>query len=278
MHLVDRHFVDRAEAVLDRPHDTVVLELVPFEVEDRVDDMLERLRAGDRPFLGDVADEEDRDGEPLGGDHEHAGRVADLSDTTRCRGVLRRVDRLDRVDDHSHRLHRLRRVDDLFDRRLAEEVNPVVHRPEPPGPHGDLPRRFLSRGIEDRTRGGQLVRRLQEQGRLADARLPSHEHHTAENEPAAQHPVEARQVRGDPRRQVGADGPDRHRRRRRVQRLPPRCLPRLFFRVGVPGIALGAAPEPLVRLIAAFETGEDDCFLGHLGSDCSNRVQTLYDR
>jgi len=164
----------------------------------------------------------------------------------------------------------------FFDRRLAEEVNPVVYRAEPPGPHGDLPRRFLSRGIEDRTRGGQLVRRLQEQGRLAMPGSPPTST-TPRERVRPQHAsklgrfVEIRGARSAPTAPIGTGAAAA------LSVFRPAAFPRLFFRVGVPGIALGAAPEPLVRLITAFETGEDDCFLGHWGSDCSNRVQTLYE-
>ena len=50
-HLEDAQLRDRAEAVLHRAHDAVVLALLALEVEDRVHDVLERLRArrGCRP-------------------------------------------------------------------------------------------------------------------------------------------------------------------------------------------------------------------------------------
>ena len=51
-HLEDADLGDRAEAVLDRAHDAVVLVLLALEVEHGVHDVLERLRArpGCRPW------------------------------------------------------------------------------------------------------------------------------------------------------------------------------------------------------------------------------------
>ena len=83
VHLEDRYFVGGTESILVGAHDAVVLKLFPFEVEDGVDDVLQRLRPGDRSFLRDVADEEDRNGEALRGGHQQAGGIAHLSDRSR---------------------------------------------------------------------------------------------------------------------------------------------------------------------------------------------------
>ena len=52
--------VDRAEAVLDRAHQAEARMRVALEVQHRVDHVLEHARAGERAFLGDVADQHDR--------------------------------------------------------------------------------------------------------------------------------------------------------------------------------------------------------------------------
>jgi hypothetical protein len=64
-HLEDAQLRDRAEAVLDRAHDPVVLALLALEVEHGVDDVLERLRARQAAVLGDVADQERGDAAAL---------------------------------------------------------------------------------------------------------------------------------------------------------------------------------------------------------------------
>ena len=59
-HLEDAKLVRRAEAVFRRAHDAVVVMPLALEVEHRVNDVFERLRACDRAFLRHVADEEHR--------------------------------------------------------------------------------------------------------------------------------------------------------------------------------------------------------------------------
>ena len=60
-HLEDAKLADRAEPVLHRAHHAMRVMPFPFEVQHGVDDVLERLRAGQIAFLGDVADDERRD-------------------------------------------------------------------------------------------------------------------------------------------------------------------------------------------------------------------------
>ena len=59
----------RAEAVLDPAEHAVLAEPLALEIEDDVDHVLERARAGDRALLGDMPDEE----------HGHAGRLGDVA-------------------------------------------------------------------------------------------------------------------------------------------------------------------------------------------------------
>ena len=65
-HGEEAELVDRAEAVLGGAHDAKAAAGLALEVEDGVHQVLEHPRAGDRAFLGDVADEDDRGGRGLG--------------------------------------------------------------------------------------------------------------------------------------------------------------------------------------------------------------------
>ncbi len=56
-HREDAELVGGAEAILDRAHQPKARMRVAFEIEHGVDDVLEHARAGDRAFLGHVADE-----------------------------------------------------------------------------------------------------------------------------------------------------------------------------------------------------------------------------
>src|SRR6185503_21253611 len=65
-HLEHADLVGGAEAVLHRPEDAEMVAALALEIEDGVDHMLEHARAGDGAFLGDVADQHQRDAAPLG--------------------------------------------------------------------------------------------------------------------------------------------------------------------------------------------------------------------
>lgn len=58
-HAEEPDLIGRSESVLERPQDAVALVAASFEEEDRVDEVLEDLRPGYRPVLGDVPDEHD---------------------------------------------------------------------------------------------------------------------------------------------------------------------------------------------------------------------------
>ena len=58
-HLEHADLVGRAEAVLDGAQDAELVAALALEIEHRVDHVLEHARAGDQPFLGDMADQHD---------------------------------------------------------------------------------------------------------------------------------------------------------------------------------------------------------------------------
>ena len=100
-HLEDPDLVGGAEAVLDRPQHPQVPVAVALELEHGVDEVLEHARAGDRPVLGHVADEDDRDAARLRKPQQPVGGLAHLRHRPRSRADVGRVQRLHRVD-HAH--------------------------------------------------------------------------------------------------------------------------------------------------------------------------------
>jgi hypothetical protein len=70
-HREHAQLVDRAEAVLDRPHQAEAGLGVALEIQHGVDDVLEHARAGQRALFRDVADQDDGDAGLLG----HAGQL-----------------------------------------------------------------------------------------------------------------------------------------------------------------------------------------------------------
>ena len=125
-HLEHADLVGRAEPVLRRaqqPHRGVALAL---EIDDRVDEVLERLGPGDRAVLGHVADEDHGDPVALGEVHQAQGRFADLADAPgRAVEVLDRR-RLDGIDHDQPRPLRPRRLDDPADVVLGEDPDSLA--------------------------------------------------------------------------------------------------------------------------------------------------------
>jgi len=79
-HREDADLVDRAESVLDRPHQPEAAVRVALEVQHRVDDVLQHARAGQRAFLRDVAHEHHRAAARLGRARELRRAFAHMRD------------------------------------------------------------------------------------------------------------------------------------------------------------------------------------------------------
>ena len=224
-HLEDADLVRRAEPVLRRAQQTQRRVALAFEVDDRVDQVLERLRAGDRAVLGHVPDEDDRDAVALGEIHQAQRRLADLADAPGR--ALELVDRrgLDRIDDHQARSLGPGDLDDPTDVVLGEDPHTLARWPveqaEASRPQPDLAGRLLARGIQHAGRPARRVaearRGLEQERRLADPGLAAEQHERSGHEPAAEDPVEL----GDAEAACAAG------RLRRCRPVPPaRWLPR----------------------------------------------------
>ena len=98
-HLEDADLIGRAEPVLHRPQDPVLVKAITFQIEHGVDHVLQHAGPGDRPFFGDMADDQDRDVARLRPLHQPGGAFPHLRDTARRRGDLVHENGLDRVDD-----------------------------------------------------------------------------------------------------------------------------------------------------------------------------------
>ena len=272
MHLEQGDLIDRPKAILVRANDAEILQLLAFEIENGINDVLERLRSGNRSLFCDVADQKNRQRQTLCCRHQNSGGVAHLSDGA-GRGVVRRcVHGLNRIDDDRHRLHLLRLGDDPLDRCFGEEANVLVHRAEAARAKCDLTRRLFARNVENGAAVGERLRSLQQQRRLTDARLAADKRHRAEHQPAAEDAVERGNARREPRRSVRVNVID-------ADRDATGCrAPRsgFFDRVRVPCVAFGAAAEPFRRLIAAFDAGVDRRRLFRHRNDCNSAGRALY--
>jgi hypothetical protein len=122
-HPKDADLVDAAEAILRRAEDAVIERGVPLEVKDGVDDVLERLRAGDASALRDVTDDEDGDASLLGEAHQTRGAFTHLADVARRSLEVGREDGLNRVDDEDRLLPRRRGREHRLEVGLRDELD-----------------------------------------------------------------------------------------------------------------------------------------------------------
>src|SRR5206468_9685730 len=84
-HREDTELVCRTEAILDRPNEAKTRMRIAFEIKDRVNNVLEHARTGDRAFLRHVTDEEHDHAALLGEPCQLRGAFADLRDAARRR-------------------------------------------------------------------------------------------------------------------------------------------------------------------------------------------------
>ena len=172
---------------------------VALELEDAVDEVLEHARACDRSVLGDMADEDRRDSRLLRHAQEPAGGLAHLRDGARRGSELRGVERLDRVDDAHVGPRRLERRADRRELRLGEDLD-RLRAAESRRAEADLRRRLLAGDEEDAPRLAHGRERREEERRFPDAGLASDEDERRRDEPAAEHAIQLRNTRRDPRR------------------------------------------------------------------------------
>ena len=130
-HLEHAQLADGAEPVLHRAHDAVRVMLLALEIEHRVDDVLERLRAGEIAVLRDVADEKGRDVLPLRGEQQLRCGLAHLADAAGRRLELEREDGLDRIDDDERRAKPRDLLEDALETGFGEQIQRRAFDAEP---------------------------------------------------------------------------------------------------------------------------------------------------
>ena len=165
---------------------------VALEREHRVDHMLDHARAGDLAVLGHVPDQQQSRAARLGEADQRLRRAAHLADRPG-----RRFDRvaphgLNRIDDHElRRVARAKRRHDILDEGLRRELHRRLGKPEPGRAQTHLGSQFLARDVDDAAaRPGDRRAGLDQEGRLADARLAADQRGRAGHEPAAGHPIQ----------------------------------------------------------------------------------------
>ena len=265
-HLEAADLVGRAETVLDRADEPQRRVPVTLDVCHDVDEVLEEARACDRAVFGDVADDDDRHASCLGDADEGRRNFTDLARLAgeRVDGVAR--DGLHRVDDDEAGVEAF----DLAEHRrqigFAREVEGVVECVGALGAHPHLVDRLLGGGVEHSgALRGDARRELEEDRRLAHARLAAQQDRGPRHKAAAEHAVELADAGGPVRDVVdwrlgdGAGGP-RLADRRGLDAAGSLRLEAVDERA--PGLAFWALPEPLQRRCTAFGALERWLLLG----------------
>ncbi len=96
--------------------------LLAFEVEHRVDDVLEHLRAGEAAVLRHVADEDRRQIASLRGEEQIGRRLPHLADAARRGLHLQREHGLNGVDDQQRGLHAVDLLEQPLDAGLGQQI------------------------------------------------------------------------------------------------------------------------------------------------------------
>ncbi|MNM56652.1 hypothetical protein D3C81_678290 [compost metagenome] len=204
-HAEHTQLVDRAKAVLHRPQQAQAAIGLALEIQHGVDHVLEYPRAGQRAFLGHVADQEDRRAALLGVAHQQRRAFAHLGHAAGCRLQLLGENGLDRVDHHDPRFLDAGRGDDGLDAGFGHHLELVLGQAQAPGAHGHLLLRLLAGDIQRRHAHGNVAQGLQQDGRLADAGVTTDQHHRAIHQATAQHAVQFGAAGGEARDFLDAD-------------------------------------------------------------------------
>jgi hypothetical protein len=227
-----------------------------FEIQHRVDDVLERFRPGEAAVLGDVADEKRRHVLTFRREQQLRRRLAHLADAA-WRGLeLEREDGLHRVDNDERGLDAGDLFENPFEAGFGQEIERCAADRQPLASRLDLVLRLFARAVKHRSdRSRDIRRRLKEQRRLANPRLAAEQHQRPGHDAAAEDAVELVDAGGEARvlleldlrvqaRRSGGAAERVTVRRRGLRRriLTP------FLDERIPGAAVGAAAQPLRRL------------------------------
>ena len=158
-----------------------------FEIEHRVDHVLDDARAGDLAFLGDMADQHDRGTCGFRIADDALRRGAHLCDRAGRRISEVGPKRLDGIEDDEIGPPAFGdRRQDVLDIGLGGEFDRRRGRAEALGAQPDLRHGFLARHVDDPvTAIGECCGGLHEEGGFADARIAANEDGRAAHEPAA---------------------------------------------------------------------------------------------
>ena len=239
--------------------------------------MLQYPRPRQGPFLGHVTNQKDGRIALLGVADQQGGAFTHLGHPTRGGLQLLGKDGLDRIDHHDRRFFPLRGADDAFDTGLGHDPQTILGQAQTPRPHGHLLLRFLAGDVQGRHDLGQPAQGLQQDGRFADTRITTDQHHRTGHQPATEHPVQLRGATGLARHfNAGHLGQRLHLRLLATPVTAARTTATSWRGIdhgldqGIPGLAFGTLASPLGKGGTAFAAAVQSFRFGHgrLESPC----------
>ncbi len=241
---------------------------IALEIQHGVDDVLQHARAGQRALFRHVADHDDGDAGLLGDARQLRRAFAHLRHRAGRRTEGVGIHGLDRIDDGDFRLVLGQRAEDFFQLDFGLQLQVARIDRQPLGAQGDLGAGFLAADIQHFFQPRQIGQRLQQQGRLADARVAADQHHAAGHQAAAQHAVEFLDAGAEARHVDRLDVGQRHHRRALRQALMrgrKAIAGRLDdgFDQRIPLAAGRALASPFVADAAAFGAGVVGFWFSH---------------
>ena len=172
-HGEESELVDRSEAIFRGSHDPVTAARLTLEVENGVDEVLQHPRARDHALLRDMPDDDDGRRGRLGEAHELRRALTQLGDTASTARHPGRLHRLNRIDHQQRHFSLVGERDDRLQIVVGDTTQARGREPETLRTQSDLGNRLLTTGVEHAMRGRNMCGNLQEQGRLAYARIAS---------------------------------------------------------------------------------------------------------
>ena len=236
-----------------------------FEIQHGIDNVLEGLGPGQAAVLRHVTDEEGRDVLTFRHKQQLRRGLAHLPDAPRRGLEFQREDRLHGVDDYEGRFDAGDLLQNPLEARLSEQIQRSIAHGQALAARLDLMFGFFPRAVEHRSGGSRHVGGcLQEQRRLADARLPAEQDERTGHDAAAEHAIEF----DDASRETGMSFELNLGVQPRRSRLTRACVPvgrrrgalgrlRVLLDQRIPSSTIGAPPQPLRGLRAAVLTDKD---------------------
>ena len=215
--------------------------------------MLEDLRPGDRPFLGDVPHDKDGDAHPLRRAHQAGGAFAHLPHAAGGGGKPFQIDRLNGIDDE--KFHAVQFFQNIFQAVFVDDEQGIRFHAEAVAAHLYLRAALLRRNVKNLMFLRKMPRDLGEQRGFPDAGIPADQYHGGGHDAAPQNPVEFGVARRDTPALFLRDLAEPHRPLTGRSGLFRALLGRgEFLCIGVPAAAVRALSDPLGARRAALRT------------------------